>query len=95
MAVLGDIASIGAIVSPTAVGLFMDSAGYRTPALGTKDTADMIMNMTSGVHQSFIVAGALLFAAGVLAVFFLNPDRTAAHLQAKFPATVQEASGTP
>lgn len=36
---LGVVASVGAIISPTAVGLFMDGAGYRTPAPGTKDTA--------------------------------------------------------
>jgi hypothetical protein len=62
----------------------MDRAGYRTPAPGTKDTAAMILNMTSGFHQSFGVAGALLLVAGVLSVFFLNPDRTSARLQNKF-----------
>lgn len=84
MAVLGGAASIGAIISPTAVGLFMDGAGYRTPAAGTKDTASMILNMTSGVHQSFGVAGALLLVAGLLSVFFLNPDRTGRRLQDKY-----------
>ncbi|WP_426990397.1 MFS transporter [Pseudarthrobacter sp. Y6] len=92
MAVLGGVASIGAIVSPTAVALFMDGAGYRTPAPGTKDTAEMIMNMTTGVHQSFSVAGALLLIAGVLSVFFLNPDRTAAKLQTKYPAAADNPS---
>jgi MFS family permease len=86
MAVLGGVASIGAIISPTAVGLFMDGAGYRTPAPGAKDTAQMIVNMTTGIHQSFGVAGALLLIAGVLSVFFLNPDRTAARLQATHAA---------
>lgn len=84
MAVLGGVASLGAIISPTAVGLFMDGAGYRTPAPGTKDTAEMILNMTAGVHQSFGVAGALLLIAGVLSAFFLNPDRTGARLQQKY-----------
>lgn len=84
MAVLGGLASVGAIISPTAVGLFMDGAGYRTPAPGTKDTTAMILNMTSGVHQSFGVAGALLLIAGVLSVFFLNPDRTGKRLQRKY-----------
>jgi MFS family permease len=83
MATLGGIASVGAIISPTAVGLFMDDAGYRTPSPGQKDTAEMIANMTSGVHQSFGVAGPLLLAAGVLSVFFLNPDRTGQRLQRK------------
>ncbi|WP_377650829.1 MFS transporter [Paenarthrobacter sp. YIM B13468] len=85
MAVLGGVASVGAIVSPTAVGLFMDGAGYRTPAPGTKDTAEMIINMTAGVNQSFGVAGALLLLAGVLSVLFMNPDKTASRLQAKYP----------
>lgn len=84
MATLGGIASIGAIISPTAVGLFMDNAGYRTPSPGQKDTVDMIANMTAGVHQSFGVAGALLLAAGILSVFFLNPDRTGHRLQRKY-----------
>ena len=84
MATLGGIASVGAIISPTAVGLFMDSAGYRTPSPGQKDTVEMIANMTSGVHQSFGVAGLLLLAAGVLSVFFLNPDRTGQRLQRKY-----------
>ncbi|SKB73183.1 Arabinose efflux permease [Arthrobacter sp. 31Cvi3.1E] len=90
MAVLGGVASVGAIISPTAVGLFMDGAGYRTPPPGTKDTVEMVMNMTNGVHQSFGVAGALLVLAGVLSVLFLNPDKTAAKLQAKYPAPVGE-----
>ena len=92
MAVLGGVASVGAIVSPTAVGLFMDAAGYRTPAPGTKDTAEMIANMTDGVHQSFGVAGVLLLLAGILSVFFLNPDKTAAKLQTKFPAQASAIS---
>jgi MFS family permease len=84
MATLGGIASVGAIISPTAVGIFMDNAGYRTPSPGQKDTVDMIANMTSGVHQSFGVAGLLLLVAGVLSVFFLNPDRTGQRLQRKY-----------
>ena len=84
MATLGGIASVGAIISPTAVGLFMDNAGYRTPSPGQKDTVEMIANMTSGVHQSFGVAGMLLLVAGVLSVFFLNPDRTGQRLQRKY-----------
>jgi hypothetical protein len=81
MATLGGIASIGAIISPTAVGLFMDAAGYRTPEPGKKDTIDMIAHMTDGVHQSFGVAGTLLVVAGVLSMAFLNPDRTGRRLQ--------------
>lgn len=83
MATLGGIASIGAIISPTAVGLFMDAAGYRTPEPGKKDTIDMIAHMTDGVHQSFGVAGTLLVVAGVLSMAFLNPDRTGRRLQGK------------
>jgi len=86
MAVLGGLASVGAIISPTAVGLFMDGAGYRTPGPGAKDTAEMIGNMMAGVNQSFGVAGALLLIAGVLSVMFLNPDKTAARLQSTYPA---------
>lgn len=95
MATLGGIASVGAIISPTAVGLFMENAGYRTPSPGQKDTAEMIANMTDGVHQSFGVAGALLLVAGVLSVFFLNPDRTGRLLQNKYATDAADESPVP
>ena len=44
MATLGGVASIGAIISPTAVGIFMEQAGYRTAAEGTPETVEMIGN---------------------------------------------------
>jgi MFS family permease len=91
MAVLGGAASVGAIISPTAVGIFMEQAGYRTPAPGTKDTVEMIANMTAGVNQSFLIAGALLLLAGLLSLLFLNPDRTGERLQRRF-ARPQEVS---
>ncbi len=83
MATLGGVASLGAVISPTAVGIFMDSAGYRSPSPGQKDTPEMILSMTNGVHQSFGIAGVMLLLAGVLAVFLLNPDRTGSRLQHK------------
>lgn len=84
MATLGGVASLGAIVSPTLVGWLMERAGYRTPAPGTTDTAEMVANMVTGVNQSFALAGALLLVGGILAVLFMNPDRTAARLQRKY-----------
>ncbi|MCV9996354.1 MFS transporter [Paeniglutamicibacter sp. ZC-3] len=81
MATLGGVASIGAIISPTAVGMFMQQAGYRTAAKGTPETAEMIGNMISGVNQSLTIAGGLLLAAGILSVIFFNPDKTGQRLQ--------------
>ncbi|MCG2623696.1 MFS transporter [Arthrobacter sp. I2-34] len=95
MAVLGGVASVGAIVSPTAVGMFMEQAGYRTPAPGTKDTAQMIANMTAGVNQSFAIAGILLLLAGILSILFLNPDRTGERLQRRFAGTKDAAVQDP
>ncbi|GAA4371240.1 MFS transporter [Paeniglutamicibacter cryotolerans] len=86
MATLGGVASIGAIISPTAVGLFMEQAGYRTAAKGTPETAEMIGNMISGVNQSLTIAGGLLLAAGILSVLFFNPDKTGERLQLRLAA---------
>lgn len=92
MATLGGIASSGTIISPTAVGILTDYAGYRTPRPGQRDTADMIANMTAGVHQSFDVAGLLLLVAGILSELFLNPDRTGHRLQRKYAHDVAAES---
>jgi MFS family permease len=89
MATLGGVASIGAIVSPTAVGMFMEQAGYRTAAKGTPETAEMIGNMISGVNQSLTIAGGLLLAAGILSVIFFNPDKTGQRLQRRLALTSQ------
>ncbi|GAA3684344.1 MFS transporter [Arthrobacter ginkgonis] len=95
MAVLGGVASVGAIVSPTAVGLFMEGAGYRPPAPGTRDSVEMIANMTAGVNQSFVIAGALLLLAGILSLLFLNPDRTGERLQRRFAGSPDVSARTP
>lgn len=95
MATLGGIASVGAIISPTAVGIFMENAGYLTPGPGQRDTVEMIANMTDGVHQSFGVAGGLLLVAGILSVFFLNPDRTGSLLQSKYAPDAADESPAP
>lgn len=81
MAALGGLASVGAIISPTAVGLFMDNAGYVSAPKGQKDTAEMVLNMASGVNQAFLLAGVILLVGGVLAALFFRPDATAARLQ--------------
>jgi MFS family permease len=94
MAALGGVASVGAIVSPTAVGIFMEQAGYRPPAPGARDTVEMIANMTAGVNQSFVIAGALLLLAGILSMLFLNPDRTGERLQRRFARTREASTQT-
>jgi MFS family permease len=84
MATLGGVASTGAIVSPTLVGWLMERAGYQTPAKGAAETTEMVSNMVTGVNDSFALAGGLLIIGGLLALLFMNPDRTAAKLQRKY-----------
>ncbi|MBB3084420.1 MFS transporter [Geodermatophilus sabuli] len=81
MAALGGLASIGAIISPTAVGLFMDRAGYRATPQGQPETAEMAANMASGVDNAFLLAGAILLVCGVLSALFFRPDATGRRLQ--------------
>jgi MFS family permease len=89
MAALGGIASIGAIISPTAVGLFMDRAGYQAAPKGQPETAEMAASMATGVNNAFLLAGVILLVAGVLSALFFRPDRTGRLLQSRYaePAT--------
>lgn len=81
MAALAGVASTGAIVSPTVVGLLMEQAGYRAPAKGQPETAEMAASMATGVNNAFLLAGALLLVGGALAAVYFRPDATAARLQ--------------
>ena len=81
MAVLGGIASIGAICSPFVIGVLMDAAGYQAPAEGQQRTPEMIENMAAGLHHGFALSGAVLLVAGVVALLFLRPDRTGRRMQ--------------
>ncbi|MFW3168779.1 MFS transporter [Geodermatophilus sp. CPCC 206100] len=83
MSALGGLASIGAIISPTAVGVFMDRAGYRAAPKGQPETAEMAANMATGVDHAFLLAGAILLVCGVLSAFFFRPDRTGRRLQSR------------
>ncbi|WP_448616494.1 MFS transporter [Modestobacter sp. URMC 112] len=87
MAALGGLASVGAIISPTAVGIFMDRAGYRAVPKGQPETAEMAANMASGVNNAFVLAGVILLVGGVLSAFFFRPDATARQLQRRYAAS--------
>lgn len=87
MAVLGGVASIGAICSPFVIGLLMDAAGYRAPAAGEQRNPDAIASMAAGLHHGFALTGAVLLVAGVVALMFLRPDRTGARLQQRYATT--------
>lgn len=94
MAVLAGLASTGAILSPTVVGLLMEQAGYRAAPKGQTDSVEMAANMATGVNNAFLLAGALLLIGGVLAAISFRPDATARRLQGRYAphtptATVQ------
>lgn len=84
MAALAGVASVGAIVSPTVVGLLMEQAGYRSPPKGGSDTAEMAVSMATGVHNAFLLAGVLLVVGGVLATAYFRPDSAAQRLQHRY-----------
>jgi MFS family permease len=86
MAAMGGLASIGAIISPTVVGLFMSQAGYRAAPKGQPETAEMAANMAMGVNNAFLLAGAILLVSGILSALFFRPDVTARRLQNAYPA---------
>jgi MFS family permease len=88
MAVLGGFASLGAVLSPYVVGATMEAAGYRVPAAAEQRTPEMVAAMASGLHQGFVVSGAVLVVGGLVTLAFLRPDRTGARLQSRYaPAT--------
>ncbi len=84
MAALAGVASVGAIVSPTVVGLLMEQAGYRSPPKGGSDTAETAAGMATGVHNAFLLAGLLLVVGGVLATAYFRPDAAARRLQSRY-----------
>jgi MFS family permease len=86
MAVLGGIASIGAICSPFVIGVLMDAAGYRAPAAGQQRTAEMVANMATGLNHGFLLTGAVLLLAGCATLLFLRPDHTGRRLQERHAA---------
>ncbi|MCE3551228.1 MFS transporter [Pseudonocardia sp. RS11V-5] len=81
MAVLGGVASIGAICSPFVIGVLMDTAGYRAPAAGQQRTAEMVANMATGLDHGFLLTGVVLLLAAIATLLFLRPDRTGRRLQ--------------
>lgn len=91
MAALGGLASIGAILSPTVVGLFMDKAGYVPAPKGQPESVEMALNMASGVNNAFWLAGAILLIAGVLSALFFRPDATGAALQRRIAQSTPRA----
>jgi MFS family permease len=90
MAALGGLASIGAVISPTAVGLFMDRAGYRAAPKGQPETAEMAANMADGVGNAFLLAGVILLVGGLLSAFLFRPDATARTLQRRHASPVSD-----
>lgn len=87
MAALAGVASFGAILSPTVVGLLMQQAGYRAAPKGQPDSAEMVANMTAGVNNAFLLAGVLLLVSGVVAAVYFRPDATARRLQSRYAST--------
>ena len=61
-------ASVGGIVAPTVVGWFVGHAGGAEP-------------LARGLNQAFSLTGVLLLAAGLAAVWLMNPEATREHLQ--------------
>jgi MFS family permease len=86
MAVLGGVASIGAICSPFVIGVLMDAAGYRAPAAGQQRTAEMVANMAAGLNHGFLLTGVVLLLAGLATLLFLRPDHTGRRLQERHAA---------
>lgn len=89
MAALGGLASVGAIISPTAVGMFMDAAGYVPGPKGQPEAPEMIANLAAGVNNAFWLAGAILLVCGILSALFFKPDATGRKLQQRLAALSQ------
>lgn len=84
MATLTGLASTGGVVAPAMVGTLMDNAGYVPAPKGLRESAEMAARLAEGMNTSFGLIGIYLVAVGVVAMLFLNPDRTASALQKKF-----------
>lgn len=80
MATLVSLSSVGGIVSPLMVGNLMDRAGYIQPHKGEVLSAQMAENLIHGMNQSFTYIGIYLIIVAILAILFLNPDKTAKQL---------------
>lgn len=80
MATLVSLSSVGGIVSPLMVGHLMDRAGYIQSAKGQLLSSQMAENLIYGMNQSFTYIGMYLIVVAVLAILFLNPDKTAKRL---------------
>lgn len=81
MAALGGFSAIGAVISPVFVGYLMTSVGYTSKAGGAPPTAAMAEAMATGVHSAFLITGALLVVAGLLATLLLCPEKLGRRLQ--------------
>ena len=81
MATVTALASLGGIISPSMVGMFMESAGYIQPIKGMLSDTTMLSKLVMGMNLSFSYIGVYLFFVGIVAIIFLNPDKTAKHLQ--------------
>lgn len=81
MATVTALASLGGMISPTMVGMFMESAGYIQPVKGILPDAIMLNKLVMGMNLSFSYIGIYLLIVGLAAVIFLNPDRTAKKMQ--------------
>lgn len=84
MATLVSLSSIGGIISPLMVGHLMDQAGYVQPHKGEILSEQMAANLIYGMNQSFTYIGVYLIVVAILAILFLNPDKTAKQLNFKF-----------
>jgi NADH:ubiquinone oxidoreductase subunit 6 (subunit J) len=82
MATVTALASLGGMISPTMVGMFMESAGYIQPMKGILPDAAMLGKLVTGMNLSFSYIGVYLLIVGLAAILFLNPDKTAKKLQA-------------
>ena len=81
MATVTALASLGGMISPTMVGMFMESAGYIQPVKGILPDAIMLNKLVMGMNLSFSYIGIYLLIVGLAAVIFLNQDRTAKKMQ--------------
>ncbi|MOA52529.1 hypothetical protein D3C78_1758360 [compost metagenome] len=81
MATVTALASLGGMISPTMVGMFMESAGYIQPMKGILPDAAMLGKLVTGMNLSFSYIGVYLLTVGLAAILFLNPDKTAKKLQ--------------
>lgn len=89
MATVTALASLGGMISPTMVGMLMESAGYIQPMKGVMPDAAMLAKLVEGMNLSFSYIGIYLLVVGLAAIIFLNPDKTAKKLQKDLPEDSQ------